>query len=152
MSTALRIGESASLALHSLAIMARHSSRQFSAADLARILGASPHTLAKTLHRLAQARLLRSERGRRGGFSLAVRPDALRLARVYNAVEGPLARSACLLHRPVCDGRSCVLGGLIESSDRRLREYLGSTTLASLAGRVHIDPPAGRAARKGRSP
>jgi DNA-binding IscR family transcriptional regulator len=68
-----------------------------------------------------------------GGFKLAKSPAEITLMDVYEAIEGTYHPSDCLLGRPVCDGRECVLGGLVESVNGQVRAYLSGTTLAQLA-------------------
>lgn len=73
--------------------------------------------LAKTLQALAQAGILESVRGPRGGFRLA-RPAAdITVGDVFRALEGPDAMDGCILGFPTCGGeRPCPLhdtwGGL----------------------------------------
>lgn len=62
--------------------------------------------LAKILHDLSRQGLLKSFRGRRGGFKLARSADSIRPLEVVEAIEG----------RGFCDG--CVLGILPECPER----------------------------------
>ena len=56
MSNLLRISEASSLALHTMALLAKMPDRHLSNAGLAGILRASEHTLSKVLQRLVKAR------------------------------------------------------------------------------------------------
>ncbi len=69
-------------------------------------------TVSKILKELAKAGLVLSHRGRRGGYSLARRPDEISVATVVEALEGPVALTECSSStgecalEPVCLARS----------------------------------------------
>ena len=134
MTNILRISEAASLGMHTAVLLAGDPERLFTVGEVATLLGASEAHLSKVLQRLGHIGIVRSVRGPRGGFAL-VRPGGeVTLLEVYEAIEGPLPESACLLGRPVCQGSACVLGGLIASINQQVRGYLSQTTLAELTG------------------
>ena len=150
MATILRISEAAALALHTMALLAACPGRLLSVRELAAKLSASEAHLAKVLQRLSRAKLVRSARGPKGGFALARRADALTLLEVYEAIDGPLTKSTCLLGEPVCDEKACLLGGLVERVNRLTREYLGKTRLRAVAKSVRARRPTPRKGRPGR--
>lgn len=133
MSTALNISEAASLGLHAMALLAAKEEHHLSAGEMAKHLKASEAHLAKVLQRLAHMGLVHSVRGPHGGFWLARRAEEISLLEIYEAIEGPLCGDTCLLESPVCYGTSCILGGLIETVNRQVREYLSGTKLSELA-------------------
>ncbi|NMC20367.1 MAG: Rrf2 family transcriptional regulator, partial [Thermogutta sp.] len=133
----LRISEAASLALHAMALMAQ-TRRRWSNEELARRLRASSHHLAKVMQRLAKAGVIRSIRGPRGGFELLRAPETISLAEIYEAVEGPLPTAECLLGEPLCRGGDCMLGELLHSVHNQVHHYLSQTTLAHMAGGLHL--------------
>jgi Rrf2 family transcriptional regulator, nitric oxide-sensitive transcriptional repressor len=134
MSTLLRISDATSLALHSVVLLAGTPDRPCPTADIALSLHASEAHLSKVLQRLAHSGLVRSSRGPGGGFALGRPPDQITLLEVYEAVEGPLTLSNCLLERPACDGTHCILGGLLETVNRQVVDYLASTRVGDLIG------------------
>jgi Rrf2 family protein len=136
MSQLLNISEAASLALHTMAVLAQGNRQRMRNQEIARRLGASGHHLAKVMQRLAKAGLVDSACGPRGGFVLGKPADQVSLLTIYEAVEGPLSEHACLLNEPICRGNCCVLGEVLDSIRRQLRDYLDRTTLAELAGTV----------------
>ena len=138
----LHISEATSLALHTMALLTVRRDRRMTNTDIAQVLGASVHTLAKVMNSLAHAGLVSAVRGPRGGFKLRREPGEIRLLDIYEAVEGPLGKPECLLSRPICEGDTCILGGLIESVHNEVRVYLASKTLAELAGEVKLRIPA----------
>jgi len=87
---------------------------------------------AKVLKDLARAGLLRSLRGRKGGFELA-RPTAeVSLLDVVNAVA-PMARiHACPLGRPEHDDALCPLHAQLDANVVRTEAELAGCTIAGL--------------------
>jgi Rrf2 family protein len=129
----LRISEAAALALHAAALLATEPDEQRSTGEMARSLQVSEAHLSKVLQRLGRHGLVRSSRGPRGGWVMNADPEKVTLLQVYEAVEGPLAPSSCLLEGRRCSGQSCILGGLLEVVNRQVIDYLSNTRLASLA-------------------
>ncbi len=129
----LHISEAAVLAFHAMAMLARDPDRLISTHEIANSLSISENHLAKVRQELAKAGLVDAFRGPTGGFKLAKSPAEITLMEVFEAIEGPYRPSDCLLGHPACDGKNCVLGGLVESVNGQVRAYLSGTTLAQLA-------------------
>ena len=132
MSTVVRMSEAASLGLHAMALLAKEPGCVCSTREIAGTLNVSEAHLAKVMQRLARSGYASSVRGRRGGFALAGDGDPT-LLELYEAIEGALEQPGCLLGIPVCDGEVCILGGLLEDTGRRVRDYLAETRLSGLA-------------------
>jgi FeS assembly SUF system regulator len=76
---------------------ARHcGKRRVCAAELAARTGLPVPTVQKLVSRLSAAGLLRSTRGIGGGLKLARPAAAITLADIVEAVEGPIAVTACV--------------------------------------------------------
>ena len=133
MSHLVNVSEAASLALHTMALLATGNKRRLTNQQIAGSLRASGHHLAKVMQRLAKVGLVDSIRGPQGGFLLKVPAEQVTLLAIYEAVEGPLQESGCLLGDPICDRTRCVLGEVVQSIHQQLRDYLQKTTLAELA-------------------
>ncbi len=130
----VRVTDAASLGLHATVLLASSGAR-VSTAAMAHDLGVSSAHLAKVLQRLAKAGIVRSERGPRGGFTLARPPGEITLAQVFEAIEGPLKPAGCLLGVPSCDGTACIFGGVLARVEAEVASYLATTTLERLAQR-----------------
>lgn len=90
--------------------------------------------LAKTLQTLVAAGILKSARGRSGGFSLAVAPRQLPLMRVVEAFAEAADRRHCLLGRHVCsDDAPCAAHAKWKGASEAILEFFRKTTLADLA-------------------
>ena len=127
----LKISEAASLALHTMALLAADTTRTRSTRQMAQRLGVSEAHLAKVLQRLGRAGLVRSQRGPGGGFTLGKNSGDIALLEVYEVTDGPLDTGGCLFSKPRCNG-SCILGGLVAKVATEARDYLANTTLDDL--------------------
>jgi Rrf2 family protein len=134
----VRISEPASLALHATALLARHKGQRLSNQKIASALRVSEHHLAKVLQQLAKVGVLNSTRGPHGGFQLARPAEETSLLHIFEAAEGPLGDPQCLLGERVCDGSDCMVGELVHSVHKHIRQYLAETTLAELARRFTV--------------
>ena len=92
----MRLTSLADYAVVMMAAAARHGAEtRLSAACLAEETGVPLPTAQKLMGRLAAAGLLTSARGAGGGFGLARPADAISLAEIVEAVEGPIAMVTC---------------------------------------------------------
>jgi FeS assembly SUF system regulator len=86
----------ADYAVVTMSAAARHCGGvRVSAAQLAEETGLPAPTVQKLVSRLTAAGLLRSSRGAGGGLKLARPAAAITLADIVEAVEGPIALTAC---------------------------------------------------------
>ena len=129
----VRVSEAASLALHSMALLAIYPEKQFSTPTMAERLNASSHHLAKVMQMLVKAGLVKSQRGPLGGFRLVAACEEIHLLQIYEAVDGPISHDECLLHKPMCNGNVCMLGNLVYSLHEQIRDCLAKTTLADFS-------------------
>jgi len=131
-SQALRISEAATLALHSMALLAARPGGLLATHEMATELRVSEAHLSKVLQRLSKAGLVAATRGPGGGFELAKEPGEISLLDVYETIDGPLGCDECLLGTPTCRGEACMLGDLIKSVNEQMRTYLSTTRLADV--------------------
>jgi Rrf2 family protein len=101
--------------------------------EIARRLGVPRNYLSKTLHRLAQEGVLRSTRGKGGGFRLAVPPDRLKLLRVVAPFDDIPGERRCLLGRPQCSDRNpCPAHHEWRAVSERVTAFFRDRTVADL--------------------
>lgn len=129
MAQIFRISDAASLALHAMAMLAACQHNKLTVHEIASELDVSENHLSKVCQRLVKAGLVKSERGPKGGLDVAKDPREINFLQVYEAIEGPLVDSHCLLGRDACDPSDCILGGLMESINNEVREHFSQTTL-----------------------
>jgi len=129
----MKVSEAASLALHAMVLLASNPEKVFSTREIASVLDASEAHLSKVLQRLARCGLVKSNRGPKGGFTLAKSNERITLLEVYEVIEGPLLASNCLLDTPLCGGEKCIFGRLLKDAGERFREYMASTKLSEVS-------------------
>lgn len=134
MANVLNISDAASLGMHTTAYMALDPQTPQKVPVVAEMLDVSEAHLSKVMQRLHHAGLVDSIRGPKGGYKLAVDPEKTALLEIYEAIEGPIPETHCLLGRPVCSGEECILGGMVKRVNREVRAYLAETRLSNLAG------------------
>lgn len=93
----MRLSNLADYAVVTMSAAARHcGGARISAGGLAAETGLPAPTVSKVVSRLTAAGLLRSVRGAHGGLQLARPAAAITLADIVEAVEGPIAMTACV--------------------------------------------------------
>lgn len=103
--------------------------------DIAAALGLPRNYLSKILHRLAREGLLRSSRGKGGGFVLARPAARIALIDVVSLFDemGPSRR--CLLGRAQCsDANPCQAHHRWKGVSERLNAFFRETRVADLVG------------------
>ena len=90
--------------------------------------------LAKIFQQLVRAGILRSSRGRGGGFALARPAHQITLLQIVEAIEGPQTMDRCVVGLAQCnDHMPCPQHDLYKPIRQRLRDYLETTTVADMA-------------------
>ena len=90
--------------------------------------------MAKVFQKLVHAGVLRSAKGRGGGFSLARPAHQITLMHIVEAIEGPQAYDRCVVGMERCnDQMPCVQHDLYKPIRQRIKDYLLTTTAADLA-------------------
>lgn len=93
----MRLSSMADYAVVIMSAAARHcGGARVSAGQLAQETGLPAPTVQKLVSKLTGAGLLRSSRGVGGGLKLARPPAAVSIADIVEAVEGPIALTACV--------------------------------------------------------
>lgn len=132
MSRLLNVSDAASLALHAMIVLARTADDMVVTHRIAAELGVSESHLAKVMQRLVKCRLVDSVRGPHGGFALSRRAETIRLLDIYQAIDGDLPAGGCLFGTPLCDGRTCVFGPMLDKVHVMVSGYFSQTTLAKV--------------------
>lgn len=100
----MRLSNLADYAIVAMCQAARHcGGGRVSAAELAAQTGLPAPTVQKVVSKLTNAGLMRSVRGAGGGLQLARPAAAISLADIVEAVEGPIALTACV------EGQDCAV-------------------------------------------
>jgi FeS assembly SUF system regulator len=90
--------------------------------------------VSKILKALAREGLLLSQRGPRGGYALARRPDRITVAEMITALEGPIGLTECTMHPGQCVQEArCHVRKPWQQINHIVRSALAGVTLAQLA-------------------
>ncbi len=103
--------------------------------ELALATGIAEPTVAKVLKILAGAGLAEGLRGARGGYRLTRPLAAMRLTEVIDAIDGPIALTACVDSAVgFCDAEeTCPVRGRWDPVNRAIHDALSGITIADLA-------------------
>jgi FeS assembly SUF system regulator len=108
----IRITKQTDYGIVLLTQMATHAERQYSAPDLAAEARLPLPMVSKILKLLTREGVLVSHRGVKGGYGLARAPQAISMAEIIAALEGPIAITECVedagdcAHERLCPVRS----------------------------------------------
>jgi Rrf2 family protein len=130
----MKLSRASSYVLQALVHLARERPGVWvTAQEIGQAEGLPDKFLGKLLGQLVKARVVRSVKGPRGGFSLARPPKEITLLEIIEAVDGPIRGEA----PGVSAGGATALGKRLQDvSDGAallVREWLAEVTLAELA-------------------
>lgn len=129
MSKVITISEAASIAFHSMVLIAG-AHDHLNVTQIAERMGSSRHHVAKILQRLVKEGYLRSNRGPAGGFTLNKPAGDVSLLEIYETIEGKLSETSCPLDHPVCPFDKCLMGNIVTKMTREFRKYMEEQKLS----------------------
>ena len=90
--------------------------------------------LAKVFQKLVRGGVLKSAKGRGGGFRLARPASEVMLIHIVESIDGPQMLDTCVVGLERCnDQMPCPQHDLYKPIRQRLKDYLTTTSLADLA-------------------
>jgi len=126
-------------ALRALCFSAKSKAKTVSAAELTRELSIPRPFLRKILQILNRKGILRSLKGRGGGFSLARSAKNIFLTDIMRIFQGKLKLNECFLNKHICPHRpKCPLRKKIIRVESYVLKELSSISIASLCKEVKI--------------
>lgn len=129
--------------------IAAHPERRYSAPDLANELSLPTPVASKVLKGLAHDGLLTSYRGAKGGYRLSREADAITVADIISALDGPIALTDCIEDTEgTCDIESlCPLRSNWQIINDTVRRALTEIRLSDLTAPLpsFFEPPFGPA-------
>ena len=132
MSKIVNISEAASLALHSLTLIAK-AEKMINAIEISNDMQFSKNHLSKILQVLVKYDYLSSIRGPKGGFILKKKAKEITLLEIYEIFEGKILDHSCAMHNnKVCPLNSCIFGQLPGQFSKDFEAYLKNKTIADL--------------------
>jgi Rrf2 family protein len=123
-------------AVRALIFLTQRKKEIVSVSELVRNLKIPRPFLRKILRILNKEGLLKSYKGRGGGFILAFAPDKILLADVIEIFQGPVKLNECIFKKIICPNKNiCRLKKKIDAIERYVVSELKSITIASLLKR-----------------
>jgi Rrf2 family protein len=127
----INISEASSIAIHSLALIAKLD-KHINATHIAKLTGFSKNHLSKILQILVKQGYLSSNRGPKGGFNLIRDPQEISLLEVYELIEGKSANDFCTEHNPICPFMDCIYGDIVEEISIIFHKKFSERTIADI--------------------
>ena len=137
----IRLGKLTDYGLVLMTVIARDRTRSIhTARELAAVSKLPLPTVSKVLKVLLHGHLLNSERGIKGGYSLAREPHEISMAEIISVLEGPISLTDCATDvSGLCDLERCCP---IKSNQRIISQVVNSAlskvTLAELTQPLHL--------------
>ncbi|MDE1941920.1 MAG: SUF system Fe-S cluster assembly regulator [Betaproteobacteria bacterium] len=131
----IRIGKLTDYGILIMTYLARDPARLHAAQEIAQAVGITLPTANKLLKMLARGGLLDSQRGTKGGYSLAREPEAITMVDIIGALEGPVGLTDCgTAQQPGnCQReRSCSVKANWQRISQAVNDALAGVTLAEM--------------------
>lgn len=129
----LRVSKLTDYATVVMTVLAEDGRTVVSAQTLAERVRLELPTVAKLLKQLGHAGLVESFRGVNGGYRLAHAPEAISVAQIVTAIEGPIGMTECSVHAGLCNHeRHCGVRGNWQRINQAIEHALASVTLADM--------------------
>lgn len=131
----LRLSRLADYAVVIMSHMVAYDAPVHTATETATATSIPEPTVAKVMAKLARAGLLASQRGAKGGYALARKPDNISVADIVHAIDGPIALTHCVrVGGANCDVASnCPSSSGLNRINLAVRSALEAVSLENLA-------------------
>lgn len=135
-----RITKLADYGMVILSQLALETEQSFQASEIVRKTGINKPTVSKILKELTKKGLLHSERGVSGGYRFARSPDEITVVDIIQALEGPIALTACSLSDDSCALSSlCAIRSPWIHINRVILSTLNQISLSDLAKQTTLN-------------
>ena len=136
MSKVVHISEAASLAVHSMALIASNE-EMLNVTNIADLTSSSRNHLAKVMQILVKNNYLTSARGPKGAFVLKKAASTVTLLELYELMEGEIEKQHCGIHTGKCPFATCVFGNLANKFSEEFIKYLRTTNISDIIRKVN---------------
>lgn len=126
------ITQTAEYALRAAVCLAADPGRPFTTPEIARLARVPADYLAKVMRALVRSGLVRSRRGKGGGFVFAGPPAEITVLAVVNAVDPIRRAGGCPLGLPAHAGGLCPLHRRLDEAAAAVEHALGATPINDL--------------------
>lgn len=131
----VKLNKSTRFALYSIVELSKNPQAVVSAGEIADKYKISEHHVAKVLQQLVRAGLIRSIRGIKGGFQIAMAPKEITMLDVVEIFEPRLPQNGCILldFEETCQlQNTCRIGEVFNEIQEQAVYTLKSVSIATL--------------------
>ena len=130
MQNTIKISDACAIALHAITYIAEQKGRPCSAAQIAARYRASKDHTSKVMQRLNKAGFITSVKGPSGGSVINKNKKLITFFEIYEAIDGEMACSACLLKDKACKkNEKCIMGRTVKDMNKLFKDYLKKTVI-----------------------
>ncbi|HNB24447.1 MAG TPA: Rrf2 family transcriptional regulator [Candidatus Melainabacteria bacterium] len=134
------ISQTAEYALRAVVFLSKNRGMAYTGEQIAKVTQVPAPYLSKVLQPLIKARLVQSQRGLGGGFTLATAPDKITILQVINAVD-PIERiETCPLGLDEHSGNLCPLHKRLDDAVALIEDAFAKTTISELLQKQADNP------------
>jgi len=128
------LSQTVGYAIRALTYLARMKDRPVLVREISEATNTPYAFLAKIINTLGRKQFVVTQRGIRGGISLARKPESITLCELCAALDDPLLNKRCILGMPDCsDKNGCPIHRFWKNHWKEEIEFLSKTTLADIA-------------------
>jgi len=130
----MKLNKTSQHAIRILIYIAKQSSQKiFKSNEIAKQLDIPYKYLTSIMTQLSQANIIKSIRGREGGFVLSKEPALIKLIDILNAVKEYVNQNECILGIGLCkESKKCSLHDACRNPKQSMIKMLSNTTLENL--------------------
>ena len=129
----IRLSLATDFALRTLLFLGSRRGERVCVRDVADFYGISSDHVSKVVQQLSRHGVVRTDRGRTGGLSLAREPGQITVGEIVELFEGPVSLLECVSTPGVCVIQpQCRLRRVLDRAGARLIRELKEVTLADL--------------------
>jgi len=127
------ITQNTDYAIRALTFMAGKKEEIVSAKEISENLQISWSLLRRILQDLKKKGIIRSHRGKEGGFSLEIPPESIYITKIINIFQGFIQMNKCFNKNKICTNYiKCPLRKKVEDIERYAVSVFNSLTIESL--------------------
>lgn len=126
------ITQTAEYALRAIVFLADQEGAPRTTAQIAEVTMVPAGYLSKVMQGLSRARIVNSQRGLKGGFTLAISSEELTILQVVNAVDPMRRYPECPLGIPTHGRNLCPLHRHLDDAAEFVEQSFGEKTIAQL--------------------
>ena len=129
----MKLNTTSQYAIRIMEMITQDTQKLHNAKNISEQLSIPYKYLTKIMTQLTNADLIKSSRGREGGYSLIKSPSSIRIVEILEAVKECMNEKNCLLGTGLCNKvKKCALHDVWEEPKKAINDMFYNTTLADM--------------------